>query len=181
MTMVKYVKLSVLCILIVTVFNMIGCSSKNKVVTKAVYLAPVKGGQLSKDEIEKYPEITIVTNMDELKKLATEKTAIWIDKDAVDILDSNWIWNKAQSKIPLVLVGYNNDIYSFREKLSVYGIKGPYIDWNDKKLEPGFSVAMLKEKSTTSYSVFMKGYDAIPEVKQILSLTNMLLEGKFPE
>lgn len=148
---------------------------------KAIYLAPNNGGQLVNAEIEKYPEVISVSSFNELKRLASEKTAIWIDKDAVDLLDLNWIQKKAESKIPIVLVGYNNDIYSFGKKLPVFGIEGPYVEWSKERLEPGFSVGILKERTTTSTSVFMKRYGTTPDIKQILSITNILLEGEFPE
>jgi hypothetical protein len=177
----KYLKAAIFCILTVTILNIIGCSGKTKDTVKVIYLVSNNGGQLDKAEIEKYPEVISVTNMDELKKLATEKTVLWIDKDALDLLDLNWIQKKAESKVPIMLMGYNNALYSFRDKLSIFGIKGPYVDWSKEKLEPGFSVGMLKERTITSTSVFMKGYNTKPDVKQILSITNMLFDGKFPE
>lgn len=179
--MKKYIKLPVFCILLITILSMTGCNDKIKGTAKAIYLAPKSGGQLTIEEIKKYPEVVIVNSFDELKRLVTEKTAIWIDKDTVDLIDSNWIGEKADSKNPIVLVGYNNAIYSFRDKLSAFGIKGPKIDWSKEKLEPGFSVAMLKERTSSSTSAFMKGYDVTPDIKQILSITNMLLNGNFPE
>jgi hypothetical protein len=177
----KYVKLYVFSILIIVILTMIGCNDKTKVTVKTIYLVPKNGGQLSKVEIGNYPEVISVTSFDELKRLATERTAIWIDKDVVELVDLNWIQEKAERKVPLVLIGYSNTLYSFREKLPVFGLEGPYLDWSKEKLEPGFSIGMLKEKTFTSTSVFTKGYDITIDIKQILSITNMLLKGEFSE
>jgi hypothetical protein len=179
--MSKYVRLYVFCILVITILTMVGCDDKTKGTVTTIYLLPKNGGQLTKGEIGKYPEVISVTSFDELKRLATERTAIWIDKDAVELVDLNWIQDKAESKVPLVLVGYNNALYSFREKLPVFGIQGPYVDWSKEKLEPGFSVGMLRETTSTSTSAFIKGYEATLDIKQLLSTSNMLLEGKLPE
>lgn len=177
----KYLKLVVFCIFVILIFNLIVCNDKEKGIIKAVYLVSKNGGQLAKEEIVKYPEVISVTSFNELKKLVSKNTAIWIDKDAVDLVNQNWLQKEAQNQIPIVLIGYNNALYSFREKLSVSGIQGPHIDWSQQKLEPGFSIWMLKEKTNTSRLAFMKGYDSTPDTKQILSITNMLLEGKLPE
>jgi hypothetical protein len=175
------VKLVNYCILIVLILGLTGCTGKGKRTIKAVYLAPENGGQLSEGEIEKYPEVIRVTSSNELEKSASKKTAIWIDKDAVHLLDSDWLQKKSESQIPIVLIGYKDALYSFREKLSGFGIEGPDVDWSQKELEPGFSVWILNKKTNSSRSAFMKGYDSIPNVGEILSITNMLLEGKFPE
>ena len=177
----KYLKLITFCFLVITILSLIGCTNKTENTAKVIYLAPKDGGQLTTDDINKYPEVIRVSDFNKFKKLVSKNTAIWIDKDAVDLLDLNWVQKEAESKIPIVLIGYNNALYSFREKLSCFGINGPYVDWSNQKLEPGFSIGMLKEKTETSSSAFISGYETNPDIKQILSLTNMLLEGKIPE
>ena len=177
----KYNKLIICLIMATLVLSLIGCNDKGKITTKAIYLAPKSGGQLTKEDIDKYPEVVSVTSFNELKKLVSKNTAIWIDKDSVDLVKADWIQKESESKIPIALIGYNNALYSFREKFSLFRIKDPYVDWSKQKLEPGFSIAMLKEETNTSISSFIKGYDITPDTKQILSKTNMLLEGKFPK
>jgi hypothetical protein len=152
---------------------------------KAVYLKPSIGGQISSNELKKYPEILIVNSFKELKNSVNKKIAIWIDKDALNIMDdtiidNNWLSKKPQNLYPIVLIGYNNALYSFREKLSGFRIEGPYVDWSKIKLEPGFSIWMIKKKTKTSVSALMKGYKEIPKAKRILTITNALLENKFP-
>lgn len=175
------VKLVNYSILIVLILVLAGCNDRGKSIIKAVYLAPKDGGQLSKEEIEKYPQVIRVTSFNELENTVSNKTAIWIDKDSVNLLDSDWLQKKSESQIPIVLIGYKDALYSFREKLSGFDIQGPYVDWSQKELGPGFSVWMLRERTSTSRSAFMKGYDSVPNPKQILSITNILLEGRIPE
>lgn len=185
--MIKYFKLTILYIVAICILSLTGCTNevkgteKAKGPIKAIYLAPKNGGQLSKKELEKYPEVVSVSSLNELKQLVSKKTAIWIDKDVVDLLDESWISHEVQNHIPIALIGYNDTLYSFREKIPVFGIKGPYIDWSKRRLEPGYSIAIIKDNNNTSTSGFLKGYDTTPDVEQILSKTNMLLEGKFPD
>ena len=115
----------------------------NKVQIKAIYLTPQEGGQLSKQGIESYPEILMVNSFSELKENFQTNCAIWIDKGAVSIIDQTWLHEEPQMYCTLVLVGYNDAIYSFREKLTGFGIEGPYVDWSEQELEPGFSIWML--------------------------------------
>lgn len=168
-------------IIVVLLFGLIGCTSNGESVVKAVYLTPESGGQLTEGDIKNYPEVIRVTNFDELKDSVTQNTAIWIDKGAVDLLDQDWLREEAQNRIPIVLIGYNDALYSFRDTLSCFGIEGPNVDWSERELEPGFSVWMIKEKTDQSQSAFMKEYDMTPDTKQILAITNKLLDGEFPE
>jgi hypothetical protein len=148
---------------------------------KAIYLAPRSGAQLSGDELRKYQEITVVNNFKDVKNRTGEKVAIWIDKSAIDLVDQNWLHQDPQRYYPIVILGYNNALYSFREKMSGFGIEGPSVDWSNEKLDGGFSIWMLQEATSTSTSAFMNGYDLPLSVEGILSKTNRLLENQFPE
>lgn len=143
---------------------------------KAVYLVSESGGVLSTEALEKYPQVVVANSFEALKQSADENTAIWIDKDAIELLDKEWMYEKSQNSVPVVLVGYNDALFSFREILSGFGIEGPSVDWSQKTLEPGFSVWMLKQKTDTSTSAFMKGYDTVPTVEKILAVTDELME-----
>ena len=175
----QFIKLITYCILAISILSLAGCNDKGKTGITAIYLTPESGGQLTKEELSNYPEVISVTTFNELKNSVSEKTAIWLDKDSLNLIDLKWLQKEAASNLPIVLIGYNNALYSFRDKLDVFGIQGPRVDWSQKKLEPGFSVGMLKEPNSSS--AFMKGYNSTPDVKQILSITNMLLEGKVPK
>ena len=177
----KYLKLITFCFLVITILSLIGCTNKTENTAKVIYLAPKDGGQLTTDDINKYPEVIRVSDFNKFKKLVSKNTAIWIDKDAVDLLDLNWVQKEAESKIPIVLIGYNNALYSFREKLSGFGIVGPNVDWSQENLESGFSIWMLKSETNSSTFSFMEGYDLSPSVKQILSITNNLISDKLLE
>ncbi|GFP75328.1 hypothetical protein [Clostridium fungisolvens] len=182
MNLIKKDKLAFIIIIVVALASSFtGCYHKEKSTVKAIYLSPKEGGQLTKEDLDKYPEVLRVTSQKEMKALVTKNTAIWIDKDSVNLVDSDWLSEQAKNKFPIVLVGYNDPIYSFRDKLSCFNIKGPYIDWSKQKLEPGFSVGMFKEQTAEESSVFLKKYDMVPDTKQILSITNILLDGKLPQ
>ena len=148
---------------------------------KAIYLAPKGGGQISAQEIESHPEILVVNNFGDLKKAFQPQYAIWIDKDAIAITDQTWLREEPQMNNPLVLVGFNNGLFSFRDTLGL-NIEGPYVDWSEEVLEPGFSVWMLLEATKPSTtSSYMQGYSEIPSVDRIFAVTDMLLGGKLPE
>jgi hypothetical protein len=147
---------------------------------KAVYLKPSIGGQISSIELKKFPEILVANSFKELKNSVNKRIAIWIDKDALNMLDNNWLSKKPQRLFPIVLIGYSDALYSFGEKLSVPRMIPPYVDWSKIKLEPGFSIWMIKKETETSESWFMKGYKEIPKATRILAITNALLENKFP-
>jgi hypothetical protein len=168
-----------LCLILSTII-LLSCSSEETKV-KAIYLESESGAQLSDDELRKHPEITVVDNFKDLKDRAGEKVSIWIDKNAISLVEQNWIHQGPQKYYPLVVVGYNNALYSFREKLSGFGIIGPSVEWSKEKLDGGFSIWMLKEATNTSSSAFMKGYNVPISVEVILSKSNMLLENQFPE
>jgi hypothetical protein len=171
--------------LILSTLMLLSCSSKEikedkQKPFKAIYLEPTSGAQLSDDELRKHPEITVVDNFKDLKDRASEKVSIWIDKNAIGLVEQNWLHQDPQKYYPLVVVGYNNALYSFREKLSGFGIIGPRVEWSKEKLDGGFSIWMLKEATNTSSSAFMKGYNVPMSVEGILSKSNMLLENQFP-
>jgi hypothetical protein len=169
---------------LLTLALIVGCSDSNKSENsdlKAIYLTPQEGGQLTAQELKNHPEILVVNSFTDLKDAVQIKCAIWIDKDAVNMIDENWLHDDTQMYCPLVLIGYNNALYSFREKLTGFSIEGPYVDWNIETLEPGFSIWMLIDSTDTSTSSVMNGYDESPSAKRIISLTNKLIEEYFPE
>lgn len=144
---------------------------------KALYLVLAQG-QLAADDLKAHPEVVVVHSAQELRELGRREVALWIDRDAIGLVDQAWLHAAPQKYYPVVLVGYNDALYSFREKLGGFGIIGPYVDWNARRLEPGFSVWKLKEQTSASTSAFMQGYDGAPTVEAILAKTNGLLEGQ---
>jgi hypothetical protein len=155
---------------------------------KAVYLVSGKGPPAK--ERERHPEVRIVHTFADLKRAASQRTAVWIDAGAIGLLGENgkeWVIQKSRQKYPFVLVGYNNALYSFREQLDCFLISGPGpIDWSQYQLTPGFSVIMLEEKRLEDGAIEvsgpMRGYKQEPSFDAILGVTNRLLAGEsLPE
>ena len=147
---------------------------------KAVYLEPEKGGELTDSDLKNHPEVFVVHTGNQLVSAVKDKIAIWIDKDSVDSVDINWLQSSSLRFFPKVVVGYNNPVYAFSERLHLsywhgFGIRP--IDWSKQRLEPGFSVAMWKEEKTQTQAIITQ-YDGTPNVLKILNITNALLEGK---
>jgi len=144
---------------------------------QAIYL--VQGqGQLDPAELAAHPEVAVVHTWADFQRLAQTKVALWIDKDAVDLVDRQWLNQAPQRSYPLVVVGYSSALYAFREALPAFGISGPYIDWSTATVGPGFSVWMLRDETGASHAADMKGYQGVPTVPAILEKTNALLEEK---
>lgn len=144
---------------------------------KAVYLINGKA-ELSSDDLQAHPEIIVVQAFGELKQYAFQKIALWIDKSATPFTseEEQWINEAPQAYYPIVLVGYSDTLYSFRDLLRLCCFMGPPIDW---KLESGFSVIQKEETldPTTPAVAFLQGYDQKPTIQSILNITNSLLEG----
>ena len=157
------------------------CHTDENTYIRAIYLTPQDGGQLSIREIEDHQGILMVHSFSDLKEEFQAKYAIWIDKDAIYMIEMEWLHDEPQMYSPLVLIGYNDALYSFREQLTGFEIEGVYVDCSKQSLEPGFSVWILTEKTEKSTSSFMKGYGEAPSVNQIIAVTDMLLEGNLPQ
>ena len=142
-----------------------------------VYLAPVTGGRLTAADLDAHPAVTVVRSQAELESAVQTTTAVWIDKSAVGTVDGEWLRARAAERCPVALIGYGNALYSFRETLSIAGIKGPYVDWSRVKLEPGFSVWMTRTRSATGTSAFMQGFSETPTVDAVSKVTDSLLQG----
>ena len=146
----------------------------------AIYL--VQGqGQLAASDLGLHPEVMVTNSFDDFNQHSQAKVALWIDKNAVSLVNMDWLHQAPQKYYPLMLVGYNDALYSFRETLLGFPISGPAIDWSTVTLEPGFSVWMIREETSSSISTYMMGYAQPPTVDAILTITNALLKGGPPE
>jgi hypothetical protein len=144
-----------------------GCTAIEKNGVKAVYLAG-NTQQLSSEELAKYPEVIVVNDYAELKEnISKNKAAIWIDKSAVSLVDDDWLHQEPQKYYPVILIGYNDPLYSFRDTLPGFDVEGPYVDWSKEKLEPGFSLWCIIDETDGRKSAF-GGFDEIPTVERIL-------------
>lgn len=142
----------------------------------AVYLTLKSGGQLSQSDLSAYPQVVTVYTFKQLKNdvdSSNHPLEIWIDKNALTKIpnsDLDWLINKARDHYLFGLIGYNNSLYAFRDKLGLYGMQGPSVDWSKMKLQPGFSLAMYQSDGGTHFKIF-KG---IPTCTKILSYAGSL-------
>ena len=173
-----------LAVLVITIPMFIACTAQTEPSTptvsfplRAVYLVQ-HPGQLSLDDLQAHPEVAVTSSFDEFKQHAQMKVALWIDKNAIELLEQQWLHETPQKYYPLALVGYNEPLYAFRDALPVAQIEGPAMDWSTITLEPGFSVWMIRDDTGSSLSAFMRGYNQKPSVQGILDITNGLLERK---
>jgi hypothetical protein len=147
--------------------------------TKAVYFVSAGGGEIDSVDLQQHPEVKVVHKFSELKEESSEGNAIWIDKNIADQVDHEWLRELPQRSNPIVLVGYHNSLYAFRETLDAFDISGPQVDWSSVRVTPGFSVWKWKEFTPSTKSAWMGGYDQSSTVDHILAITDPLLEGKI--
>lgn len=148
---------------------------------KAVYLVLPGGGEIAQTDLDQHPEVVVVHNFSMLRRnIAGHKAAIWIDKNALALVDLRWLRAEPQKYYPVALAGYNNALYVFRDMLNIGFIQGPRIDWSKHSLEPGFSVWKLLYDADGTRQAFMKGYQEQPAVSNILPITDSLLAGRIP-
>ncbi len=164
-------------VLVLTIMLIVSCTTtpagSSEASYKAIYLAQ-ENGQLSKEDLQAHSEVIVTSSFNEFKKLAKSRTALWIDINAVGLVEKDWLNQKPQRFYPIVLIGYGDALCSFRDTLGGFGIiSGPYVDCNSPP--PGFSVWMLEEENSSGWSAFMQGYEQIPRVKDILEKTDPLL------
>jgi hypothetical protein len=141
---------------------------------QAIYLVEAQG-QITSEDLQAHPEVFVTDSFDVLMRYSTNKVALWIDKNAVHLVNNLWLNEPPQKYYPIVLVGYNNWLYSFRDQLNIFMIQGPYVDWSKMTLEPGFSVGMLTKESANETAAFAKEYSEMPTATRILEITNELL------
>ncbi len=147
---------------------------------KAVYLTYRQGGFPSRD-LKAHPEVIVVTTFNDFKYQAThQRIALWIDKSATPLNaeQEKWINEAPQAYYPIVLVGYSDTLYSFRDLLKLCCFMGPAINTNP---EPGFSVIQWQKTPDPNgrTAVFLQGYPEKPTVSSILHITNALLDGNL--
>jgi hypothetical protein len=142
---------------------------------KAVYLSSGPG-ELTAGDLTAHPEVIRVMTFDQFKSHAASRIALLVDKNAVHLVDNQWLNSPPQKYYPLVIVGYNDPLYCFRDTFSVGSISGPFVDWNNEILEPGYCVWMIRVQTGTETSAFFRGYNQKPDLQDILDITNPLLE-----
>lgn len=148
---------------------------------KAVYLTHGQG-QLNAGDLRDHSEVIVIETFDKLEQYTSQKTALWIDKNAtpLDPEQETWINEAPQAYYPIVLVGTSDTLYAFRDLLRLCCFMGPGSD--NPGVALGFSVIQREQTNEPEAPsiVFLQGYDQKPSVQDILDITNVLLEEKVP-
>ncbi len=170
------------CVVVLVAACLAGCSDTSG--PKAIYL--VQGqGVLSGTDLNAHPEVVVVNTFEELWQRTDKPVALWIDMNAVGLVDIARLRSGPRKWYPIAVVGCHDPLYAFRETLPAFGtISGPAVDWAKRSVSPGFSVGILLEdrgNRTKGGSSWWKGYPGPPAVKVILEVTNALLEGRRDE
>jgi hypothetical protein len=138
---------------------------------KAVYL--VQGaGQLPQEDLQAHPEVIATDSFAEFKDLAHSKVALWIDINAVGLVDIVWLGQRPQLFYPVVLVGNGDDFCSFFVILRYFYFSVPPGDYDCSSPPAGFSVNIQRNE----FGGFNHGYKQTPTVQAILDITNPMLE-----
>ena len=136
------------------------------------------GCQLPQNELNKHPEILVTSSFAEFQAAARERIALWIDKNAVKLVDSQWLDELPQSSYPIILVGYNDTLLSFRDSLQLCCFLGPVQrDYSDA--EPGFSVIKRDNGEPGAPITMLEGFKQTPTVDDILRISIDLLDGNI--
>jgi hypothetical protein len=114
--------------LLFLVLLMCGCRSHSAVnlsttaepPARAVYLAYGQM-ELAAQDLQAHPEVVVARTFGDFIAHASQKTALWIDKSAapLDAEQEKWINEPPQAYVPIVLVGYSDILYSFRDLLKL--------------------------------------------------------------
>lgn len=144
---------------------------------RAAYLVQ-EGGQLSRNDLDKYPEILVTSSFDAFKEAASHRIALWIDKNATQLVEDGWLDTMPQASYPIIVVGYNDTLLSFKYKLGICCFLGPAMpDFSDA--EPGFSVIKRDKGEPDASITMLQGFKQTPTVNDILKISNDLLDGKI--
>ena len=155
---------------LIIVLIVTGCVSEPETPVQAVYL--VRGvGQLLPEDLQAHPEVAVTDNFDKFKEFAQTKVALWIDINAVDLVDIGWLGKSPQALYPIVLVGNGDETCSFFDTLQYFSFEIPCC-LECSSPAPGFSVSIQSGVSKGH----MQGYEKAPTVQDILDITNPLLD-----
>jgi hypothetical protein len=156
---------------LIIVLFVTGCASEPETPIKAVYLVRAVG-QLSPEDLQAHPEVEVTDNFDTLKEIAQTKVALWIDINAVDLVKLEWLGQGPQAYYPVVLVGYGDEACSFFNAIPYFSFEVPCC-LECSAPPSGFSVNIQSDVSEGH----MQGYEKTPTVRDILDITNPLLDG----
>lgn len=146
--------------------------------TRVAYLVQ-PGGHLSQADLVKHPEIFVTSSFNEFRQAARNRIALWIDKNATQLVEEGWLDEMPQASYPIVLVGYNAPWYAFGLQLEMCCFLGGPIGFDLSELEPGFSVIKRESGEFAAPITMLQGFKETPSVDAILKISNDLLDGKI--
>lgn len=151
-----------------------------------VYLKPLFGGEFSDNELKEHPEVVVVHSVRQLKHVSDNQILpIWIDKAYFDRVDAKWIDLKLHQYYPVIVIGYGNADYPFRNipigrHLPPLDIKKYEEHLNEIKKETGISVCKKKfDDNMGNWSSYCKGFDGNPQIDDVLRISENLLSNSF--
>jgi hypothetical protein len=151
------------------------CSSR--VPIRAAYLIH-SPGQLPHSELAQHPEIFVTNSFAAFQHAARQRIGLWVDQDALTLVDSSWLDQPPQSAYPIIVIGYGDTLHAFRDGLTICCFLGPattYPGYDD----PGFSVIMRLSGDLGAPTILLQGFNQTPRVEEILHINNDLLDGKI--
>jgi len=138
---------------------------------EAVYLT-AGPGVLSKEDLARHPEVVVVSTSEQLKSNVSSRVSVWIDTNAIHILDYRWAHDPPQRYYPWVIVG----VADVRKLPS--GMSGP-APAPGRAPEPGFGMWMLTREDERTQGGIPQNFKEKPTVegilKEIRSLWNSCL------
>jgi hypothetical protein len=139
------------------------------------------GGQLASAELAGHPEILVTNSYAEFKQAARRRIALWVDKNATQLVDPEWINSMPQATYPIFVIGYNFPLLALNMKLGVGGFIGhPLSQEGIAGAEGGFSAIEKTSNEPGAPVILVGGYKQTPTVVRLLRLSNDLLDGKIP-
>jgi hypothetical protein len=163
--------------ILLMLFLLPACGSLFSTHIRAAYLVQ-SPGQLSQAELAKHPEIFVTSSFSAFRQVARQPIGLWIDKNALILVDSNWLDQPPQSLYPIIVIGFNDPLRSFRDGLTLCCFAGPAMpDYSGA--EPGFSIIMRLSGKLGAPTTMLQGFKQIPHVDDILRISNALLDGKI--
>jgi hypothetical protein len=164
--------------LLITVFLSACSISTNRPPLSAVYLVQT-GGLLPQADLDKHPEILVTDNFEVFKQATRNRIGLWVDKNSTQLVDPDWLNTAPQAYYPMIVIGYNDPLRSFKYNLQTYCFLGPVNpDFSDS--EPGFSIFEKEPDNSLSCGI-SQGFKQTPTVEDVLEVSNALLEGSFIE
>ena len=85
---------------------------------RAIYLVQ-RPGQLAASDLQAHPEVIVTNTFSDFKEHAQARVALWIDKNATMLIHGRWLDQAPQMYYPIVLVGYNDTLFSFKYTLRI--------------------------------------------------------------